>query len=171
MDRAIVKKLSIFSVDLALSQCARPGQARSVSNDATITTWLRLALIMQRQSPAFTPNNFNIPDNKLLSTIFITRECYGTFVLGQTLAAGQKQRNHHFRKQPRNSGTKGIEMETIKQGLSRRDHVLNQFLTQGIKRDFIGNYSCSAINDIGQGFSNTLSLDIKCKNIAKISFV
>ena len=58
-------------------------------------------------------------------------------------------------------------METIKQGLGCRDHVLNQFLTQGIKRDFIGNYSCSAINDIGQGFSNTLSLDIKCKNIAK----
>ena len=38
------------------------------------------------------------------------------------------------------------------------------FCAQGIRRDFIGNYSCSASNDIGEGSGNTLSLDIKCNH-------
>jgi len=32
---------------------------------------------------------------------------------------------------------------------------------QGIKRDYIGNYTCSATNDIGKGGSSSINLDIK----------
>ena len=34
---------------------------------------------------------------------------------------------------------------------------------QRIRRKFIGNYSCSAVNDLGVGRSNRLPLDIKCQ--------
>jgi len=37
----------------------------------------------------------------------------------------------------------------------------NSLAIQGIKRDFIGNYTCSATNDIGRGEDSSLSLDIK----------
>lgn len=37
----------------------------------------------------------------------------------------------------------------------------NSLAIQGIKRDFIGNYTCSATNDIGRGESSSINLDIK----------
>ena len=38
---------------------------------------------------------------------------------------------------------------------------------QGIKRHFVGNYTCAASNEIGEGASSSINLDIKCEWLIK----
>ena len=54
--------------------------------------------------------------------------------------------------------------------MSIHECVYLKLFTQGIRRSYIGNYSCSATNDIGQGISKPVKLDIKCK-LSKIIFI